>query len=130
MSYEQQIRGALARGYCTPENSSKELDSTLLEAMTQEILKSVGFTPSDDSRQLGYSEGAVQPGAVAEVLNRLKVVAEKQRLYHLNIRNKNKRQETSIERVEYSDSKSSQSAYEYMLDEINKELTKIANASL
>src|SRR5574343_30842 len=52
MSYEQQIRAALARGYCTPENSSKELDSTLIEAMAQEVLKSVGFIPSNDSRPI------------------------------------------------------------------------------
>lgn len=76
------------------------------------------------------SERLSANGAVAEALNRVKVIAEKQRLYHLNIRNKNKRQETPIERIEYSDSKSSQSAYEYMLDEINKELTKLATASL
>ena len=32
---------ALARGYCHPDNSSKELDSKLIEAMTQEVVKSL-----------------------------------------------------------------------------------------
>jgi hypothetical protein len=50
MSYEQQINEALARAYCTPENSSKELDAVLINAMTQEVLKSVGFIPKDESR--------------------------------------------------------------------------------
>jgi len=50
MSYEQQINQALARAYCTPENSSKELDAVLINAMTQEVLKSVGFIPREDSR--------------------------------------------------------------------------------
>lgn len=49
MSYEQQINEALARAYCTPENSSKELDPVLIKAMTQEVLKSVGFIPKKDS---------------------------------------------------------------------------------
>lgn len=49
MSYEQQINEALARAYCTPENSSKELDAVLISAMTQEVLKSVGFIPKDES---------------------------------------------------------------------------------
>lgn len=31
------IRGALARGYCSPENASKVLDSTLIEAMAVEV---------------------------------------------------------------------------------------------
>lgn len=45
MSYEEQIKQALARAYCTPENSHKELDSDLINAMTIEILKSFGFIP-------------------------------------------------------------------------------------
>lgn len=38
MTLEEKIRGALARGYCTPENEKKELDSTLIDAMVKEIL--------------------------------------------------------------------------------------------
>ena len=49
MNYEQQINQALARAYCTLENSSKELDAVLINAMTQEVLKSVGFIPKKDS---------------------------------------------------------------------------------
>lgn len=33
----QQIRGALARGYCTKENETKVLDPELIEAMAQEV---------------------------------------------------------------------------------------------
>lgn len=33
------IRGAVARGWCYPENSLKELDSDLAEAISQEVLK-------------------------------------------------------------------------------------------
>lgn len=50
MSMEQQLREAMARGYCTPENSSKEMDSVLIDAMIKEILISVGFMPKDESR--------------------------------------------------------------------------------
>ena len=32
-----EIRGALARGYCSPANAHKELDATLIEAMATEI---------------------------------------------------------------------------------------------
>lgn len=37
--YIEEIRGALARGYCSKENENKELDSVLLEAMVPEIEK-------------------------------------------------------------------------------------------
>lgn len=33
-----QIRGALARGYCHPNNADKVLDSDLIEAMAAELL--------------------------------------------------------------------------------------------
>ena len=33
------IRQALARGYCTEENETKEVDSELIEAMTTEIME-------------------------------------------------------------------------------------------
>lgn len=35
---EDDIAGALARAYCTPENSKKEMDSDLLIAMTKELM--------------------------------------------------------------------------------------------
>ena len=44
MNMETQIREALARGYCSPENEHKILDPILIEAMTRELLQS--FTPS------------------------------------------------------------------------------------
>ena len=34
-----EIRGAIARGWCSPENSHKEMDSTLAEAISEEVLK-------------------------------------------------------------------------------------------
>jgi hypothetical protein len=40
MDMETQIRQALARGYCTPENEKKELDAELINAMTKEVLES------------------------------------------------------------------------------------------
>ena len=33
------IQGALARGYCSEQNSSKEVDCSLIMAMTYEIIK-------------------------------------------------------------------------------------------
>ena len=35
---ETLLKQAMARGYCTPENEKKELDSTLIDAMVKEIL--------------------------------------------------------------------------------------------
>lgn len=43
MDMETQIKEALARGYCSPENEHKILDPVLIEAMTRELLQS--FTP-------------------------------------------------------------------------------------
>lgn len=41
MTIENRIRQALARGYCHPDNSHKELDAKLIEVMTQEVVKSL-----------------------------------------------------------------------------------------
>lgn len=46
MDMETQIRQALARGYCTPENRHKELDVMLIEAMKEEIIKSFSPDPN------------------------------------------------------------------------------------
>ena len=43
MNMETQIKEALARGYCSPENSHKTVDVELMMAMTKELLKA--FTP-------------------------------------------------------------------------------------
>jgi hypothetical protein len=48
MDLETQITQALARGYCHPKNSAKEVDADLIEAMVKEVVESL--TP------------AVQPG--------------------------------------------------------------------
>ncbi|MDP2363758.1 MAG: hypothetical protein Q8M94_08315 [Ignavibacteria bacterium] len=44
MDMKTQIRQALARGYCSPENEQKVLDPVLIEAMTRELLEL--FTPT------------------------------------------------------------------------------------
>ena len=44
MNMETQIREALARGYCHPENENKILDPDLINAMADELLKS--FSPT------------------------------------------------------------------------------------
>ena len=36
---KDEIMGALARGYCSKENEKKELDATLILAMTDEVMK-------------------------------------------------------------------------------------------
>lgn len=68
MSYEEQIKEALARGYYAPENSSKELDSDLIEAMTQEVLKSVDFIPNDDSHPTGAQVSLQKGGNKHEII--------------------------------------------------------------
>lgn len=35
----EQIRGAVARGWCSPKNSNKVMDADLAEAITQEVIK-------------------------------------------------------------------------------------------
>jgi hypothetical protein len=35
--YQTKLRQALARGYCHPDNSNKEVDAVLIEAMAQEV---------------------------------------------------------------------------------------------
>ncbi|MFA7218362.1 MAG: hypothetical protein WC057_07190 [Dehalococcoidales bacterium] len=37
MIQREEIHGALARGYCTPENAHKEVDVALVSAMADEI---------------------------------------------------------------------------------------------
>lgn len=39
ITLEQEILGALARGYTTDENSSKDVDVVLVEAMCIEVMK-------------------------------------------------------------------------------------------
>ena len=36
---EDEILGALARGYCSVENENKTLDATLIKAQTKEIME-------------------------------------------------------------------------------------------
>jgi hypothetical protein len=42
----EEIRRAVARGWCAPENSAKEMDSDLAEAISQEILKLFSHGPT------------------------------------------------------------------------------------
>lgn len=49
------VEAALARGYCHPDNSHKELDAVLIKAMTTEVhaaLSSRSPAPADDSAEL------------------------------------------------------------------------------
>lgn len=46
MTMEQQVREAVARGYCHQKNSHKELDADLVDAICEEVVKT--FTPADD----------------------------------------------------------------------------------
>lgn len=39
MTMIQQVRGAVARGWCHESNREKEMDSNLAEAISQEVLK-------------------------------------------------------------------------------------------
>ena len=45
MTMEQQVREAVARGWCHPKNASKEMDCDLAEAIAEEVVKC--FTPSE-----------------------------------------------------------------------------------
>ena len=45
MTLEKQVRQAIARGYCHPDNSTKEIDPVLIEAMVQEVVKTL--TPAE-----------------------------------------------------------------------------------
>ena len=58
MNMETQIREALARGYCSPENEHKILDPVLIEAMTRELLQS--FTPAETDKTEGASKPKVK----------------------------------------------------------------------
>jgi hypothetical protein len=85
MSMEQQIMEALARGYCVEPNTSKVLDSDLIMAMTQEVLKSVGFIPKDDSHLVEKRVINFLPDAVKIVTKEIKADKELYRSYQDNI---------------------------------------------
>lgn len=55
------IRGAVARGWCSEENSHKEMDCVLAEAITQEILK---LSPNEKFQQTVYPPAHVVPGKI------------------------------------------------------------------
>ena len=44
----ERIRGAVARGWCHPDNSSKTLDVDLAEAISQEVKKALDDKPDAD----------------------------------------------------------------------------------
>jgi len=46
MDMETRVLQALARGYCSPENSGKTVDPELIKAMAKEIIES--FSPRPD----------------------------------------------------------------------------------
>lgn len=44
----QQIREAVARGWCTPENANKEVDVVLAEAISQSVLAALQEGPEGE----------------------------------------------------------------------------------
>lgn len=44
----QEIREAVARGWCADANREKEMDSDLAEAISQEILQMLSHAPQQD----------------------------------------------------------------------------------
>lgn len=59
MSLEEQVRQAVARGWCDPRNSHKEMDVDLADAITDEIVRS--FSPAPEVRH------AAKTGSFEEV---------------------------------------------------------------
>ena len=49
MDMETQVRHAIARGYCHPDNAAKVLDPVLIEAMVKEVVAT--FTPVETPGQ-------------------------------------------------------------------------------
>jgi hypothetical protein len=39
--FKEELSGAVARGWCTKENENKEMDVTLAEAITNEVIKTI-----------------------------------------------------------------------------------------
>ena len=58
-----EIIGAIARGWCSPENSHKEMDTTLGEAIADEVMKVIDakFT-SDNSDYMQCQDTIVRYG--------------------------------------------------------------------
>ena len=54
-----EIIGAIARGWCSPENSHKEMDTTLAEAIANEVMKVIDAKFTSDN-----SDYAVTPTAL------------------------------------------------------------------
>jgi hypothetical protein len=60
---DEKLLGAIARGWCSPENSSKEMDAALAFAIAESIQKSA-LTPAEVPRCCGrYEVGADYMGA-------------------------------------------------------------------
>jgi hypothetical protein len=49
MTLEEQVRQAVARGWCDPRNSHKQMDVDLADAISAEVVKS--FSPAPDLRE-------------------------------------------------------------------------------
>ena len=46
-----EIIGAIARGWCSPENSHKEMDTTLAEAIANEVMKIIDTKFTSDNSE-------------------------------------------------------------------------------
>lgn len=52
----EELRRAVARGWCSPNNSSKIMDVDLAEAITQEVAKAIGLKANVYCRWSIYSQ--------------------------------------------------------------------------
>ena len=53
---ETQVLQALARGYCSPENSGKIVDPDLIQAMAKEIIEAFSPARTETLRQVELQE--------------------------------------------------------------------------
>jgi len=73
MTTEQEITGALARGFCHKKNENKEMDSDLVFAMVTEVMLIIKSLESKLSTLLKASEGMEK--ALEEELDWVRTVA-------------------------------------------------------
>jgi hypothetical protein len=59
MTLEEQVRQAVARGWCDPRNAHKEMDVDLADAISEEVVKS--FSPKPDFRTTTRTREGIWP---------------------------------------------------------------------
>ena len=72
LTTEQEIRGAMARGYCTKENENKVLDPELIEAMALEVEKVFKEDRNARAREVekGINEIVLEMEQIADEIDR------------------------------------------------------------